>query len=204
MAKPERSPRSRRSPSSSRPRRPPSSPSTAACPSAAHRVAPRARRLRHLLRRQEHPGQACGRGGGRGGPGRAVRRPDRHRVHQGRAGRRGQGAEGVRQGQQGAGHQGRLHGRRALSVAEVEKIADLESREVLLSKLAGAMKAKPAQAAALFQAPASKVARLAQAAGRQASGRGRESLPADEAAATVRGAVQADAVNQRRPINVAT
>ena len=30
---------------------------------------------------------------------------------------------------------------RALSVAEVERIADLESREVLLAKLAGAMKA---------------------------------------------------------------
>ena len=52
---------------------------------------------------------------------------------------------------------------RALSVAEVERIADLESREVLLSKLAGAMKAKQSQAAALFIAPASQVARLAAA-----------------------------------------
>ena len=51
----------------------------------------------------------------------------------------------------------------ALSVAQVEKIADLESREVLLSKLAGAMKAKQSQAAALFVAPASQVARLAAA-----------------------------------------
>jgi large subunit ribosomal protein L10 len=48
----------------------------------------------------------------------------------------------------------------ALSVAQVEAIADLESREVLLSKLAGAMKAKTTQAAALFQAPLSQVARL--------------------------------------------
>src|SRR6185369_6682270 len=52
---------------------------------------------------------------------------------------------------------------RALSVAEVERIADLESREVLLAKLAGAMKANLSKAAALFNAPASQVARLAAA-----------------------------------------
>ncbi|MEU3273701.1 50S ribosomal protein L10 [Saccharomonospora sp. NPDC006951] len=50
---------------------------------------------------------------------------------------------------------------RALSVAEIEELADLDSREVLLSKAAGAFKAKLSQAAALFQAPASQVARLA-------------------------------------------
>jgi large subunit ribosomal protein L10 len=49
---------------------------------------------------------------------------------------------------------------RALTVAEVERIADLESREVLLAMLAGAMKANLSQAAALFNAPASQVARL--------------------------------------------
>ena len=48
---------------------------------------------------------------------------------------------------------------KALSAADVQKIADLESREVLLSKLAGAMKAKQSQAAALFAAPLSKTAR---------------------------------------------
>ena len=52
---------------------------------------------------------------------------------------------------------------RALTLAEVEKIADLESREVLLARVAGALKAKQAQAAALFAAPASQVARLAAA-----------------------------------------
>lgn len=52
---------------------------------------------------------------------------------------------------------------RPLSVGEIEQIADLESREVLLSKAAGAFKAKLSQAAALFQAPASQVARLAAA-----------------------------------------
>ncbi|WP_433659716.1 50S ribosomal protein L10 [Nocardia sp. CA-128927] len=50
-----------------------------------------------------------------------------------------------------------------LSVSEVEKIADLESREVLLAKLAGAMKGNMAKAAGLFNAPASQVARLAAA-----------------------------------------
>jgi large subunit ribosomal protein L10 len=47
-----------------------------------------------------------------------------------------------------------------LSVSEVERIADLESREVLLAKLAGAMKGNLAKAAGLFNAPASQVARL--------------------------------------------
>ena len=49
---------------------------------------------------------------------------------------------------------------RPLTVAEVEQIADLESREVLLAKLAGAMKANLSKAAGLFNAPASQVARL--------------------------------------------
>ena len=51
----------------------------------------------------------------------------------------------------------------ALTVAEVERIADLESREVLLAKLAGAMKANLSKAAGLFNAPASQIARLAAA-----------------------------------------
>ena len=49
---------------------------------------------------------------------------------------------------------------RALTVSEVERIADLESREVLLAMLAGAMKANLSKAAGLFNAPASQVARL--------------------------------------------
>jgi large subunit ribosomal protein L10 len=52
---------------------------------------------------------------------------------------------------------------RPLTVAEVEHIADLESREVLLAKLAGAMKANLAKAAGLFNAPASQMVRLAAA-----------------------------------------
>jgi len=52
---------------------------------------------------------------------------------------------------------------KALSADEVNKLADLESREVLLAKLAGAMKGNLTKAAGLFQAPLSKVARLSAA-----------------------------------------
>jgi large subunit ribosomal protein L10 len=52
---------------------------------------------------------------------------------------------------------------KSLSPAEVAQIADLESREVLLAKFAGALKALPSRAAALFQAPLSQMARLAAA-----------------------------------------
>jgi large subunit ribosomal protein L10 len=52
---------------------------------------------------------------------------------------------------------------KALTGAEVRRIADLESREVLLAKLAGALKALPTRAAGLFQAPLSQFARLAKA-----------------------------------------
>ncbi|MDG4763652.1 50S ribosomal protein L10 [Solwaraspora sp. WMMD406] len=52
---------------------------------------------------------------------------------------------------------------RAITATEVTKLADLESREVLLAKLAGAMKANLSKAAAVLQAPLSKTARLAAA-----------------------------------------
>jgi large subunit ribosomal protein L10 len=48
---------------------------------------------------------------------------------------------------------------KAITAAEVNRLADLESREVLLAKLAGGMKANLAKAAALFQAPLSKTVR---------------------------------------------
>jgi len=51
----------------------------------------------------------------------------------------------------------------ALTAADVTKLADLESREVLLAKAAGAMKAKLYQAAYLFTAPASKAVRTVEA-----------------------------------------
>jgi large subunit ribosomal protein L10 len=49
---------------------------------------------------------------------------------------------------------------KALTADEVRKLADLESREVLLAKLAGAMKASLSQAVGLFAAPLSQAARL--------------------------------------------
>ncbi|MEV1331233.1 50S ribosomal protein L10 [Micromonospora costi] len=52
---------------------------------------------------------------------------------------------------------------KAISAAEVTKLADLESREVLLAKMAGAMKGSLSKAAALFQAPLAQTARLAAA-----------------------------------------
>jgi large subunit ribosomal protein L10 len=48
---------------------------------------------------------------------------------------------------------------RALNAAEVTKLADLDSREVTLAKLAGVVKASLVQAAYLFNAPASKAVR---------------------------------------------
>ncbi|GEL16296.1 50S ribosomal protein L10 [Pseudonocardia asaccharolytica] len=72
---------------------------------------------------------------------------------------------------------------RPLTVAEVNRLADLESREVLLAKLAGAMKANLSKAAALFQAPASQVARLAQAlTDKRAKEGDGPAVPADAAA----------------------
>jgi large subunit ribosomal protein L10 len=52
---------------------------------------------------------------------------------------------------------------KALNADEIRRIADLESREVLLAKLAGAMSGSLAKAAGLFAAPLSQVARLAEA-----------------------------------------
>jgi large subunit ribosomal protein L10 len=52
---------------------------------------------------------------------------------------------------------------KALTPPEIVKLADLEHREVLLAKLAGAMKATMAGAAATFAALPTQMARLASA-----------------------------------------
>ncbi len=52
---------------------------------------------------------------------------------------------------------------RAVSADEVKLIADLEPREVLLAKLAGAMKGNLTKAVGTFAAPLSQFARLAEA-----------------------------------------
>jgi large subunit ribosomal protein L10 len=52
---------------------------------------------------------------------------------------------------------------KALSPAEINKLADLESREVLLAKLAGAMQASLSKAVYLFAAPLSQMVRVVEA-----------------------------------------
>ncbi len=49
---------------------------------------------------------------------------------------------------------------KAISADEIRQLADLESRDVLLSKLAGAMQASLQNAASLFNAPLADAARL--------------------------------------------
>ena len=49
---------------------------------------------------------------------------------------------------------------RAISADDIKRLADLESREVLLAKLAGAMKASLSQAVYLLNAPLAQMARL--------------------------------------------
>ncbi len=77
-----------------------------------------------------------------------------------------------------------------LSGGDISKLADLESREVLLAKLAGAMLASLSQAAALFQAPLSKAARTIEALRMQVEAGSppapaAEAAPVDEAPETV-------------------
>jgi len=72
---------------------------------------------------------------------------------------------------------------KTLTAAEVAKIADLESREVLLAKVAGAVKALPARAAGLFQAPLSQVARLVKALEEKTPAAEAPAAPATEALA---------------------
>ena len=52
---------------------------------------------------------------------------------------------------------------KSLSPAEVTKLADLESREVLLAKLAGALQASLTNAVSLFAAPLAQTARVIEA-----------------------------------------
>ncbi|MDV6013155.1 50S ribosomal protein L10 [Haloechinothrix sp. LS1_15] len=67
---------------------------------------------------------------------------------------------------------------RPLTVKEIDQLAELESRDVLLSKAAGAFKAKLSQAATLFAEPASQVARLAGALEGKRSSSGEDSAAA--------------------------
>ena len=69
---------------------------------------------------------------------------------------------------------------KAITPAEIIKLADLEPREVLLAKLAGAMKASRAGAAATFNALPVQMAQLAEALrARLAAAEGGAGSPAD-------------------------
>ena len=77
---------------------------------------------------------------------------------------------------------GLLEGR-ALTADEVRQLADLEPREVLLAKLAGAMKASMSGAAALFAAPLAQTARVVDALRQKLEEQGAQQAPAQDEAA---------------------
>jgi large subunit ribosomal protein L10 len=64
-----------------------------------------------------------------------------------------------------------------ISAGEISRLADLESREVLLAKLAGALNGSLSKAVSLFAAPLSQAARLIEALRVQREANG-ESIPA--------------------------
>lgn len=72
---------------------------------------------------------------------------------------------------------------KALTADEVKKLADLESREVLLAKLAGAMKANLSKAVYLFAAPLSQAARTIDALRAKVEESGGAAAPTAPAAA---------------------
>ena len=87
---------------------------------------------------------------------------------------------------------------RSLTPEEIRKLADLESREVLLAKLAGAMKASLSGAVSLFAAPLAQTARLVEALRAKAEQdptvlRGGAGTPVPAPVAEARGAESADA-----------
>jgi large subunit ribosomal protein L10 len=89
---------------------------------------------------------------------------------------------------------------KTLTPSEIAKLADLEPRDVLLAKLAGAMKASMAGAAATFAALPSQMARLLAALEEKKSAEGPtgtgEAAPAQESAAAGAAGDGADAGEQ--------
>lgn len=69
---------------------------------------------------------------------------------------------------------------KTLNEDDIKKLADLESREVLLAKVAGAAKGTLSKAAALFQAPLSKTVRTAEALRAKVEEQGGAAAPAAE------------------------
>ena len=81
-----------------------------------------------------------------------------------------------------------------LTADEIRKLADLESREVLLAKLAGAMQASLAKAVYLFAAPLSKAARTVDALRAKVESEG------GSAAADPQDSIPQDSVPQDAPV----
>ena len=90
---------------------------------------------------------------------------------------------------------------KAMTPSEITKLADLEPREVLLAKLAGAMKASLAGAAATFNALPVQLAQLAEAlrAKRAEAEGGAPEASAPEASAAETSAPEADAAEAGAP-----
>ena len=86
---------------------------------------------------------------------------------------------------------------KTMTPAEIDKLADLEPREVLLAKLAGAMKASMANAAATFAALPVQMARLAGALEAKLEAEGGATAQAD--AAPAEGAGRRGSRPTRRP-----
>ena len=95
---------------------------------------------------------------------------------------------------------------KTMSAAELTRLADLESREVLLAKLAGAMNASLSKAVYLFAAPLSQSARLIEAlrAKREAEGPGAGDQPQDAVVTTPEAATQDSTQDSPAPAEEAT
>jgi large subunit ribosomal protein L10 len=72
---------------------------------------------------------------------------------------------------------------KAISPADIDRLADLEPREVLLAKLAGDMKASMAKAAAVFNALPVQMAQLAEALRARLEAEGGAATPATDGGA---------------------
>ena len=91
---------------------------------------------------------------------------------------------------------------RQLSADDIKKLADLESREVLLAKLAGAMKGSLQNAVSLFNAPLAQTARLV---GALEAKRAEEGSAADTtASAPADAAPEAEATADAEPADAGT
>ncbi len=90
---------------------------------------------------------------------------------------------------------------RPLSADDIKKLADLESREVLLAKLAGAMQASLSKAVYLFAAPLSQAARVVDALRAKVESEGPvAAAPAEAAAEAPQDAPAQDSTDAESPV----